>query len=119
MRIVYLEDNPQDAELVRRFVSTTGHDIVVTEDTEVFFDAIDASTPLVLIDLLIDDERVGLEVGAALRQRGFGGAMVAVTALSAQADMEACKVAGFDAILNKPFTMSELADVIQQAPTAG
>ncbi len=111
MKIVYLEDNQLDAELVRRYVESTNHELsIVTKPDE-----IDDSHPvdLYLIDIIIDNQHSGLDFIKHLRNTGFQQQIIAVTALSSEQEMENCRDAGCNAVLVKPYSINHLAEVIE------
>jgi len=112
VNILYLEDNQMDAALVQRYIETTDHqlDVVATLDDA---DAVlSDNTDLLLIDIMIDNERSGLDFVRYLRDRGFDKQIIAVTALSSNDDIENCREVGCNAVLIKPFNITQLAEII-------
>jgi len=112
MNILYIEDNPNDANLVSRFAMASGHDLTLINDLQQVEVAFDSTFDLVLVDIMFDQERVGYEVAGAFRENGHQGGLVAITALNSQQDIDDCQQAGFDAVLTKPYDITELAGVI-------
>src|SRR5579871_2799857 len=114
MRILYIEDNPNDAKLVQRYVETTLHELVIVPTAEKSNelmtnpDAFD----LVLVDILLNSKREGYDLPQQLRQKGYKREMIAVTALNSPQDRAACERAGFSAVLIKPFLITTLADML-------
>lgn len=112
MRVLYIEDNPNDAQLVARYLKTTPHDLKVVSTIEQAWDALHSPVDLVLVDVLLDQTRAGFGFVRDLREQGFQQPIIAVTALNTAQDMASCEAAGFDAVLHKPFEIGELADLI-------
>lgn len=71
MKILYLEDNQMDAELVQRYIQTTDHTLEIVEKLEAAERSLDAETDLLLVDILIDNHRSGLDYIMQLRAEGF------------------------------------------------
>jgi CheY-like chemotaxis protein len=114
MRILYVEDNRNDARLVTRYLETTPYELVVVSNVDDAWAALSEDFDIILIDVLLGQERAGYGFAQALRQQQFNRPLVAVTALTTQQDIAACYHFGFDYVLAKPYTITELADVIQQ-----
>ncbi|MEP7285885.1 MAG: response regulator [Chloroflexota bacterium] len=116
MRILYIEDNPNDAKLVQRYVETTPHDLVIAPTLEDTYEYLSDSEAFgfVMVDILINNQRAGYELPQLLREQGYTGQVIAVTALNSPQDKVACAEAGFAAILTKPFLMTALADILTQ-----
>lgn len=113
MNIFYVEDNQDDANLVRRYTQSSGHKLIVANGVAQLDELFDNTFDIVLIDLLIDQQRVGYQIASDLRAHGYDGGMVAVTALNTPEDMEECQQAGFDAVLTKPYAITELEQIIE------
>jgi CheY-like chemotaxis protein len=115
MRILYLEDNTEDANLVRRYVRTTPHELAVVNSAEdAWALAAQESFDLILVDVMIGRERIGFDFAQALRQHQYQQPIVAVTALSTPQDVAQCQQVGFDYVLVKPYAVSDLAGLIDQ-----
>jgi CheY-like chemotaxis protein len=115
MRILYLEDNSEDANLVSRYVQTTPHDLVVVNSAgDAWALAGQEHFDLILVDVMIGRERVGFDFAQALRQHQFQQPIVAVTALSTPQDVAQCQQVGFDYVLVKPYAVHDLAGLIDQ-----
>jgi CheY-like chemotaxis protein len=113
---LYIEDNPNDARLVQRYIETTTHDLTIVQTFEAASELVPSSHTfdLILVDILIDNKRTGYELAQTLRKEGYTRPIVAVTALTSKQDQAACAQAGFAAILTKPFTITSLADMLLQ-----
>jgi DNA-binding response OmpR family regulator len=112
MRILYLEDNPNDATLMARYIKTTPHELVVVATLDEAYAAVDQSFDLILVDVMLGDERQGYTFAQRLRQRLYQQPMIAVTALGSAEDEALCAQLGFDYVLPKPFTIMTLASLI-------
>lgn len=70
-------------------------------------------------DCLIVDERgtelSAAELGEALRRRGAGIAAILVTGHANPAQRERARAAGYAAVLEKPYTVGEMLDVLRLA----
>jgi CheY-like chemotaxis protein len=112
MRILYLEDEPNDAMLVELYVKTTSHDLVVSRTIDEARQALDEPPGLIMIDVVLHDIHNGYEFARELRSQGYDQPMIAVTGLATPHDIEDCENAGFNGVLHKPFTINQLVDVI-------
>ncbi len=115
MRILYLEDNAEDANLVQRYVRTTPHELVVVGTADDAWAAAHEYFDLILVDVMIGQDRSGFDFAQALRQHQVQQPIVAVTALSTPQDVAYCQQVGFDYVLVKPYSVSDLASLIEQA----
>lgn len=114
MRILYMDDEPNDIHLVDLYVQSTPHELIVAENMEKFDQSLDSQPDLILIDIMINRARVGLQLPQKVRQQGFNVPLVAVTGLTTADDLRNCQAAGFDHVLTKPFSILQLASVIKR-----
>jgi len=116
LRILYVEDNSNDAKLVQRYVETTAHELAVVSSIEEANNLLSDPSPfdMILVDILIDNKRSGYDFARELREQGYTQPVIAVTALTGPQDQAACAKAGFAAILTKPFLITTLADMLLQ-----
>ena len=114
MNIVYVEDNLDDARLVKLYVESTEHSIVVATQKQEAKEALSQDPDLVLMDIVLWYTREGHEFARALRQRGYTQPIIAVTGLATRWDQDECRRAGFTEMLIKPFTISQLANLIDR-----
>ena len=114
MHVLYLEDQPNDANLVRRYVQTTSHDIVVVNTVQDAEGALNDDLGLILVDLLLGDLRAGFDFVSMLRERGYSQPIVAVTALALPQDIEQCYTCGCTEVISKPYPISRLDELFSK-----
>jgi CheY-like chemotaxis protein len=112
LNILYVDDEPNDIHLVELFVNTTPHQLMTTNNMEDAQTALSEQPDLVLMDILIGNTRAGFDFIQHARQVGYTQPMVAVTGLSTADDIQSCLSAGFDRVLVKPFSILQLAEII-------
>ncbi len=112
MNILYIEDDPNDAELVALYARARQHNLVVVTRSDEFQGAVTSDPDLILIDLLLGQAREGYSIARCLREQGNTRPIIAVTALATSHDQAECRSAGFTELLIKPYTIHQLADVI-------
>jgi CheY-like chemotaxis protein len=118
LRVLVVEDNPLNQELVRDLLEAAGHRVEVAGDGAQLRRLAAAGAPdIVLMDILLGSES-GVTLLADLRSRpAFERVPVlAVTAQALAGDREHFLAAGFDAVVTKPIdTRTFVADVEQHA----
>jgi len=114
MLILYLEDHQPDAALVTRYVQTTSHQIIVATNADEARRVMAQQPDMVLVDVVLKQTREGFNFIRELRESGYAQPIIAVTGLSTPKDLDECQDTGVDYILNKPFTINQLAEVIRQ-----
>lgn len=112
MKILYIEDEPSDAQLVALYIKTTPHHLILAENTEQARTAFVDNPDLILADVMLGHARLGYSLIREFRSRGCKCPIVAVTALTTPQDVQDCQAAGVDYILHKPFGIEQLAQVI-------
>ena len=103
-RILIIEDNRENLELMTYLLSAFGHTVLAAEDGICGLEAAIRDTPdLVVCDLQLPDIE-GFEVARQLRNTSAATSipLVAVTALAMVGDRDRVLTAGFDAYLTKP-----------------
>lgn len=112
MRILYVEDNPTNLLLVRRVARQ--HELISYIDGEEALAKFDQDKPdIVLMDLQLAGKLNGLEVVQTLRQRGYSGPIIAVTAYAMMGDRERCLEAGCDDYIAKPLPIPRLVSLFE------
>ena len=114
MRILYVEDNPDDATLVSRYIATTGHDLVIVSNIADAWLVLNEPVDLIMVDILLANKRAGYTFARELRAQSFIQPLVAITALGVAQEITAGWEAGFNEILTKPFQITELAMIIKR-----
>ncbi|MEZ4672113.1 MAG: response regulator [Anaerolineae bacterium] len=114
MKILHIEDDMNSARLVEMYVTSTHHEIVTVYNVHEAISVMESDRPdLILLDLVLNGQRDGFSLVRDLRQQGFDLPIIAVTALSTRQDLRECNDVGIDHVLVKPFTIKQLAQVIQ------
>lgn len=106
MRILIVEDNPQNLELMRYLLAAHGYQVLTAVDGAAATDVLEGATPdLILCDIQMPRMN-GFDLLAWVRSRDEFRKipMVAVTALAMVGDREEMLAAGFDGYLSKPIT---------------
>ena len=107
-RVLVVEDEHKVATALREGLQGEGYDVVVEESGEsAFFRATHEAFDLILLDLGLPG-RDGLEIMAALRQRGDHTPIIILTARDAVVDRVEGLNSGADDYLAKPFAFTEL-----------
>ena len=109
-RVLIVDDNPQNADLMEAYLGATGYDLRTAADGEQTLRDIAAWQPdLVLLDIMMP-KMSGFEVCKRLRadRATRDIAVLMVTALDQPSDIERAVEAGTDDFLSKPINKSEL-----------
>jgi DNA-binding response OmpR family regulator len=114
MRILYVEDEPSDAQLVERYVQLTAHQLVVASNVQDAQAAMKDTPDLLLVDVLLGDTRAGYGLVREWRRQGYARPIIAVTALATPYDIDQCYEAGFDEVLAKPYAINQLVDILDK-----
>lgn len=115
--VLVAEDNPTNQFIARRMLETMGHCVhVASNGVEAVEAARRHSFDAILMDILMP-EMDGLAASRAIRAQD-GGHDVPIVAISANAeehDREACRDAGINLFLGKPFNRARLTAVLAEA----
>lgn len=117
--ILVVDDDQDNAEMMRLLLETQGCNVVVAYDGKSGLEAARTFTPdLVLCDLMLAGEMDGFEVAAEMKQdpRLAGSMLVAVSGFARPEDRESALAAGFDDHLAKPVDLATLQRVLDEAP---
>ena len=108
MRVLLAEDNPINAMLARTLLRREGAEVEHVESGEAAVDAASSGG----FDIVLMDVRMpglgGLAATRALRARGVGTPVVALTANAFEDDRHACLAAGMNDFLVKPMSPDAL-----------
>ena len=114
-KILVVEDNLPNRELIREILESCGHEVIEAEDGQQALERLKETKPdLVLLDLqmpVLD----GYAVVRQLRQipRLANLKILALTAYAMQGDREKVLQSGFDGYLTKPIDMAALTNEVQ------
>ncbi len=111
-RILIVDDNATNVKLFRLTLARAGAQVDTAENGALALDAA-SRTPF---DCILMDVQMpvmdGFTASRLLRQRGFLGPILAVTALSTASDRDQCYAAGCTAFLPKPVNLADLVRTV-------
>ncbi|MBL7714698.1 MAG: response regulator transcription factor [Bdellovibrionales bacterium] len=108
MRILVVEDEKKMASFIRRGLSEMGYSVDLAESGASAESLAAASEyDLVILDVMLPDQN-GLDTARHIRQDGYGGPILMLTALGSTKDKVRGLDAGADDYLTKPFAFEEL-----------
>lgn len=112
-RVLLVEDNPFIARATSLLLGSLHCDVVHASDGDEVLQQIgDKPFDLILMD--IEMPRVtGFDAFRQLREIGYSGKVVALTALTEERDKQRCLEAGFDRYLPKPCTREALSSLLR------
>ena len=112
VRILVVEDNPVNQEIMAVLLEETGARLVMANNGIEALECLGREPfDLVFLDIQMPDMD-GYETIRLMRERGFVLPVVAITAHAMQADKQRCLDAGMDAYLSKPFKQALLFETI-------
>ena len=112
--ILYIEDNPNNMQLVGKIVRSRGYELIEAVNGESGLETAENQRPnLILLDINLPDVD-GYEVARRLRETEFGASVpiIAVTANALVGDNEKALAAGCDDYLAKPINIRQLLGCI-------
>jgi PAS domain S-box-containing protein len=116
-KILIVDDASDNRELFKRYLQKSGiakTDIETAENGE---EALQKTTStkyrLILMDIQMP-KKDGFQTLQELRERGYQGPVVALTAHAMKGDREKCLEAGFDGYLQKPLKREALQEILNQ-----
>jgi CheY-like chemotaxis protein len=118
-KILIVDDNPDVREVLRCQLKTLGYLVISAENGLVAIEKAIAEQPdLILMDIMMP-EMDGWQASRAVRSNpGIKDIpILAATAMSRRADLNACLEAGCNGYIVKPFTMLELEQKIGELIT--
>ena len=111
-RVLFAEDQLTLQLLTKSLLEKAGADIRVTDNGKQALEAFDKEPfELVITDAMMP-EMDGYQLSTALRDRGYTGPIIAVTAAVIGEEIENLKRAGVDLVLPKPINMQRLKEAL-------
>ena len=115
LKILLVEDGDSNRKLIRVTLARTGADMVTAENGKIALQlANQGEFDLVLMDMQMP-VMDGYTATRILRERGFEGPIVALTAHAMKGDRERCELAGCSGYLSKPIDMDDLIQTVSRA----
>jgi len=112
--ILVAEDSPDIMQLLDAFLAQAGYELIkVTDGRQAVEQALSLSPPLVILDMNMP-EMDGMQAVRRLRQAGFSGRVIALTATRGAEHRQAALAAGFDEFLSKPIQMPFLLSTLER-----
>ncbi|MBF0392014.1 MAG: response regulator [Alphaproteobacteria bacterium] len=115
LRILLAEDNPVNRVVAVGILQRNGHTVVAAADGAQAVEALERDGPF---DLILMDVQMpgmdGLQATRAIRQGGWTGPILALTANAMRSDVELCLAAGMNGHVSKPFTPDSLFGAIAE-----
>ncbi len=116
VRVLVVEDYDANQDLMRYFLESAGAVVTVAEDGVAAIDRIAQTDPpfdVVLMDMqmpVLD----GYGATAKLRESGYTGVIIAMTAHAMVGEREKCLEAGCTDYLSKPMTLAQLVNKVKE-----
>jgi len=108
-RILVVEDDPAIVFGLKTNLAFEGYEVATAEDLQGALDeAARAAPDLVVLDVMLAGGSSGFEVIERLREKGFGGPILMLSARSAETDKVSALRLGADDYVTKPFSLAEL-----------
>ncbi|WP_373045987.1 response regulator [Vulgatibacter sp.] len=119
MKILIADDDDSVRRLLALEVRSLGHEVVEASDGAMAVErAFEVQPQAVFLDVLMPRLN-GFDALAQLKERGFGGKVVIITALSSTTTERLEAGAAPDAMLAKPFRKKDVARVLEQLVAGG
>ncbi|MEP6837732.1 MAG: ATP-binding protein [Bradyrhizobium sp.] len=117
-RVLLAEDGVDNQRLLNAFLKRAGLSAtIVNNGREAVEAALRDSFDLILMDVQMP-EMDGVSATRKLREEGYRGPIVALTANVMKADIERCRAAGCDEVLAKPVDRERFYEVLMQFTSA-
>ncbi|WP_455233884.1 ATP-binding protein [Thiogranum longum] len=118
--VLLVEDNADNQNLISLYLRNLGATVSIAENGfEGVQKALNGKFDLVLMDMQMP-VMDGLEATRTLRERGYTGPVVALTAGAMRSDIDRCLASGCDSFLSKPVVRAEFNDAVSRyLPASG
>ena len=115
VKVLIVDDAETNRKLVNVFLSRSGAAVAMAENGAVALRAVaNAQFDLILMDMQLPDVD-GYTAASRLREQGFKGPIIALTAHAMRGDREKCLLAGCSSYVSKPINMDELMVAVRDA----
>jgi CheY-like chemotaxis protein len=112
LRILAIEDDPDLAELYESFLAGEGHDVLLAHNGREALRLLGERPDVILLDLRLPDTDGAILLRRIRSWPGLGKTRVIVVSSTMPDDPRG--IAGADAVVSKPFDLSELLGTIYQ-----
>lgn len=113
MKIVYVEDSPDQVSNLQRIASYLGHEVIIAITGEEGYTLMQNQPDLLLVDINLPDIN-GLDLARRLRAEHYTLPIVALTADTFTYDEEQALKAGCTVFMPKPYTFESLKALFER-----
>ena len=114
LSVLVAEDNAINRMVVQRMLERLGHHATVVDNGRLVVErALAGRWDIILMDMQMP-EMDGLQATETLRDEGYAGPILALTANALSTDAERCLAAGMDDVLIKPIELDALGAALQR-----
>ena len=117
-RVLVIDDDADVRRALNRALSRLGHDCVIVGHSSSAFEAVDAALrdrvpfDAIFVDLTMPGDLTGMQVIARLVERKTGAKLIVMSGYSTDLVMANYREHGLSARLQKPFTVTDIEDVL-------